>query len=76
MEAILFHTEIQIKTIAKNGGEKFGANAECKFWVGDSKMKMDVSQYGKTKKEAEEKLMKFLTNNGKNQIECVGKNIY
>jgi len=73
METI-FHTKIEVKTIAKNGSEKFGATAECKMWTEGSSLKMEVSQHGKTKLEAEQKLLRFLSGNGSNKLECVGEN--
>lgn len=67
----IFYTKIEVKTIAKNGSEKFGATAECKMWTEGSKLKMDVCQNGKTKLEAEVKLLQFLSDNGANKLELV-----
>lgn len=69
METI-YHSKIQVKTIAKNGSEKFGAVAECKAWL-DEKIKFDVTQNGKTKDEAKEKLIHFLTDGGQLKAVCV-----
>lgn len=70
METII-HTRIEIKTIAGNGSEQFGATAECLMWTEDSKVKMKVSQHGKTKLEAEQKLIRFLSGNGTNKLRCI-----
>lgn len=65
----IYYETIKIETICKNGSEKFGANAITNMSMDiDGSMKMEVSQFGKTKKEAKEKLLKFLTDDA----ECVG----
>lgn len=66
----VFHTKIEVKATAKNGSEKFGATAKCKMWTQDNMLKMEVSQHGKTKREAEEKLLRFLSGNGTNKLVC------
>lgn len=67
--AKIYYETIKIETICKNGSEKFGANAITNMSMNrDGSMKIEVWQFGKTKKEAESKLLKFLTNNA----ECVG----
>lgn len=70
----LFHTEIKVKTIAKNGSERFGAKAECKFWFEGEKIKIGITQWAKTKQEAKEKLLKLLENDGKNILDCKNVN--
>jgi len=67
----VYHTKIEFVPVAKNGSEKLGVNAVCKFWVGDSTFRMDLSQFGKTKVEAEEKILKVLST-GADAVECVG----
>ena len=68
METI-FHTPIAVRTIAKNGSEKLGCVAECVFWKDGINLKIQVRQQGKSKLEAEEKLIRFLSENGKNNLE-------
>jgi hypothetical protein len=70
METV-YHTKIEVSTIAKNGSERFGANAECKVWSDSGSIKMVVSQHGKTKEEAEQKLISFLSVNGSVKTLCV-----
>lgn len=70
----IYYTTITYQSICKKDNWKLGGNAST--FMADSKdgkpMKMEVNQYGKTKKEAEEKLIKFLSSNGQTNIECVG----
>lgn len=56
---IIYHTYIEVSTIAKNGSEKFGATAKCKMWYKGSSFKMDVSQHGATKKEGNKNCVKY-----------------
>lgn len=74
MENTIYYTTITYQSICKKDNWKLGGNAST--FVSDSKdgkpMKMEVNQYGKTKKEAKEKLIKFLSSNGQTNIECVG----
>lgn len=65
----IYYETIKFQTICKNSSEKFGANAITKVSGNrDGSLKMEVSQFGKTKKEAAEKLLKILTDDA----ECVG----
>ena len=65
----IYYETIKIETICKNGSEKFGAIAITNMSGNrDGSMKMEVSQFGKTKIEAGQKLRKFLTDDS----ECVG----
>lgn len=58
----LYYETIKIETICKNGSEKMGAKAITNVSMNrDGSMKMQVSQFGKTMKEAEQKLLEFLT---------------
>ena len=70
----IYYTTITYQSILRNDNWKQGGNAST--FISDNKdgkpMKMEVNQYGKTKKEAEEKLIKFLNGNGQTDIECVG----
>lgn len=67
--AKIYYETIRIETICKNGSEKFGVNAITNMSSNkDGSMKMEVSYFGKTKQEAESKLLKFLTDNS----ECIG----
>lgn len=70
----IYYTTITYQSICKKDNWKLGGNASA--FMADSKdgkpMKIEVNQYGKTKKEAEEKLIKFLSSNGQRVIECVG----
>jgi len=65
----VYHTKIEFVPIAKDGSEKRGVNAECKFWVGESTFRIGLSQFGKTKAEAEEKILKVLST-GADAVEC------
>jgi len=67
----VYHTKFEFVTVAKNGSEKLGVNAVCKFWVGESAFRMDLSQFANTKAEAEEKILKVLST-GADAVECVG----
>jgi len=55
------HTPITITTVAKNGSERFGATASCNMYYTDN-IKAEINQFGKTKRIAEEKLLKLLGN--------------
>ncbi len=70
----IYYTTITYQSIFKKDNWRAGGNATT--FMSDNKdgkpMKMEVNQYGKTKKEAEEKLIKFLNGNGQTDIECVG----
>lgn len=69
MEGVtIYHTPIKVKTIAKNGSERFGANAVFSYWYGDSEMIIETTIHGKTKKEAKQKAIKFISGNGKNKV--------
>lgn len=74
METFYYET-IEIETICKNGSEKHGANAKTTTSLSKdgTALKMEVSQYGKTKEEAKQKLIDFITGKGKYITECVGK---
>lgn len=61
----VFHTSIQVEPIAKNRSNKFGAKANCKYWLeGNPDLKIEVSQHGSTAEIAKQKLINFLTNGG------------
>lgn len=65
----IYHTKITVKPLAKNGGSKFGYNAECKIGSDITKvLKMDVVQFGKTEEEAKDKLLHFLGEDRKEVI--------
>lgn len=66
----IYYEKIKFETICKNGSEKHGCNATT-YMSGykDGTMRMKVSQFGKNKKEAEEKLLNFLTSDS----ECIGE---
>lgn len=70
----IYYSTITYQSILRNDNWKQGGNAST--FMSDTKdgkpLKMEVNQYGKTKKEAEEKLIKFLNGNGQTDIECVG----
>ena len=70
----IYYSTITYQSILRNDNWKQGGNAST--FMTDTKdgksLKMEVNQYGKTKKEAEEKLIKFLNGNGQMDIECVG----
>lgn len=70
----IYYTTITYQSILKKDNWRAGGNAST--FMADTKdgkpLKMEVNQYGKTKKEAEEKLIKFLSSNGQTNIECVG----
>lgn len=67
--AKIYYETIKIETICKNGSEKFGAIAITNISDNrDGSMKMEVSLFGKTKIQAERKLLKFLTDD----TECIG----
>jgi hypothetical protein len=59
---IIYHTPIMVETIAKNGSERYGANASCTFGTDpEGKHRMiDLTMHGKTKAEAIEKIKKCL----------------
>jgi hypothetical protein len=56
----IYHTAIKTETVCKNGSERFGAKAICKFSFKPNAMPMEVTIEGKTKLEAEQKMLKFL----------------
>jgi len=68
----IYFRPITFETVCKNGNWKYGGNAittmsdDINFGL-----EMAVHQYGKTQKEAEDKLIKFLNGNGANEIECI-----
>lgn len=67
---IVYHTPITITTIAKNGSERFGANASCKFSAGSPVGKfMEINQFGKTKELAKAKLLEILKDGADEIIE-------
>ncbi len=72
--AKIYYTPITFQSIAKKDNWRYGGNATT--FMSDNAdgkpLKMEVNQYGKTKKEAEEKLIKFLNGSGQTEIECVG----
>ena len=68
---ILYHTKIKYTPVAKNGSEKLGVTAECLFWVGDSTFRMELSQFGKNKADAEDKILKVLFSDDIDYVECV-----
>lgn len=64
----IFHLPITVKAICKNGSERYGAVATCKYWHEEpERLKIEVSQYGKNMNAAKEKLINFLEGNGKYQ---------
>jgi hypothetical protein len=66
----IYYETIKIETICKNGSEKFGAEAITNISESkDGSRKMEITQFGKTKVEAEAKLLKFLTDNSV----CIGQ---
>jgi hypothetical protein len=68
METVYYET-IKIETICKNGSEKLGVNAVTNMSLNrDGRRKMELKQFGKTKKEAEDKLLDSLTKDS----ECIG----
>lgn len=67
----VYHTEIKFFPVAKNGSERFGVEAKCKFWYEGSRFKIDTCAHGKTKEEAEWKLLEFMSANGFNSLELV-----
>ncbi|MGY0037667.1 hypothetical protein [Pedobacter sp. NJ-S-72] len=68
----IYYKPITITTVCVNGSERFGATASTYFSMDRNKKFWEVNMSGKTKKkDAEEKLMTFLTSNGKDQIEEV-----
>lgn len=69
----IFYTTITYQTILRNENWKQGGNALTKMSdAKEGELWMDVHMYGKTKAEAKSKLLKFLSGNGKTDIECVG----
>jgi len=67
---IINHTPIVLKTICKNGSEKLGGNASCKFKIDNSPIErfVEVEQFAPTTKEAAERLINFLSGNGQYQL--------
>ncbi len=73
MKNKIYHTPFEVSTIAKNGSEKFGSNAECKFWLPENdSLKIEVKQHGTTKDMAIAKLKLFLSHN--NTMELIEVN--
>lgn len=63
------HTKIIVTAVAKNGSERLGANAVCDARVNG--LKSEVSMFGRSKIEAKEKLISFLSGGGQSElIEC------
>lgn len=75
MEKKIYYTPITFKSVLSNDNWNYGGNAFSVISVNitGKPFKMDVNQYGKTKKEAEERLMNFISGKGTNNIECVEK---
>lgn len=66
----IYYENIKFETICKNGSEKHGCNATTYMsCYKNGTMRIKVSQFGKNKKEAEEKLLNFLTSDS----ECIGE---
>jgi len=65
----LFYYQPIINPIAKNKSEKFGVNIITKLWKDDSKLKMELKIFGKTKNEALEKFNKFLKSDNCESVE-------
>ena len=71
----IYYSTITFKSHLKKDNWKFGGTASTffsKFKDGEP-LKIEANVYGKTKQEAEEKMMKFLKGEGKLEIECIGK---
>jgi hypothetical protein len=65
----VFYYEPITETVANNHSERLGAKAITKIWTDENKsMKIEVTMAGKTIVEAKEKLLNFLSGNGKNKI--------
>jgi len=73
--ATVYHTIIGTEPICKNGSERLGVIAKCKFWVGNSSIQIDFQVYGETKAEAEAKMMKCLSNDGVDDVICVNTDV-
>lgn len=72
--AKIYYTPITYQSNLRKDNWKHGGNAST-FMSDDFSLerplKMEVNQYGRTKDEAREKLLKFLSSNGQTEIECV-----
>jgi len=71
----IYYTTIIYKSNFKNDNWRAGGAASTFMSNNrDGKpFKMEIGQFGKTKEEAKEKLIKFLNGDGKNNIECIGE---
>lgn len=68
----VYFTPITYKSIFKNDNWKIGGHAITTMSDNpEMKSKAEVEQYGKTKEEAEKKIMRFLTSGGTVEAICV-----
>jgi hypothetical protein len=67
----LYYTPISVKTLCNNGSERFGANATTTLSFDPNKTFTAISIYGKTKVDAERKLMEFLSDDENVLLELV-----
>lgn len=71
----IFYSPITYKSIYNNDNWKAGGNASTIMWSANhGGLRIGVDQFGKTKKEAQDKLIKMLNGAGKNSIECIDEN--
>jgi hypothetical protein len=69
----IYHTPIQVETICKNGSERSGANASCKFGTDPKGKLFEITKYGKTKQAAINELTNILKR-GVDRIEEIKPN--
>lgn len=70
----IYYETIKFKTICKNNSWRMGGYAKTNMSLRkNGGLKIYVEQYGKTFADAIEKLCAFLSDNDRNEIECIGK---
>jgi len=68
----IYYTPITYQSICRKDNWRLGGNAST--FMSDDKegrFNIEVNQYGKTKKEAKDKMIKFLSSSGQTEIVCV-----